>query len=1613
MSSFFYRRLNFFDKSGKPLNFDYIGPTGPTPLDTNFTYISQPNPYGMGHAYVANLSSSTPLIQIHIQDLNGFSIESWADEAISFLEQGADVYFHGSIVGQQEFKGKVQSITKVLGLDYVQINFAPGYVSGQTIISNGNQIYFRTTYDHRPGGYYKGNIYFEPVSSGLYENEQVFIVQNFLYQPNGQYYYGLPHTGVTGATGSGKWRSRWYNDKYGETDVSEIIFSYKIEDQLEGGDGQPLIVSYPNILFEVDKNSFDYVYGNGYIGTNSITSSALAVDVALNTTDLAANIYERKLIIEDVTGGTGSTPQKVIEIDFYGQVIGEDERFDVMLQNMGRAFYQSDSVILRDHDPKEPLPNYIEINEKRKELLIAGEEIFPYIGSYKGLINAIKFFGYQDLRIKEYWLNLQYKKVESDSPIKKNQEFLNGLKRQQQTQGYSQSYQIADVLDNPNSGKYKLVQTYGPNKDGEYVLSVASEDTLLPSRTFKKTSLFGLYYDLNKDSGEVDDNGYPVVVDAFKFTQEEVLVKLFALKERLKSDYLPLNARIVDITGEGIYFDVYNTRSWTDVMQRPDIDAGLYFDVRSNPDFGFIEDLRNFSVRPLSTSIQTPSNYFNQYSASVSVSGGTGSAIYFNGIPATGPNPTLYVTQGKTYEFTIGTTGFNLYLTTDPTLSSVVDPVGLQNNGATSGGSPIEWYVNPLQGSPVYYFSPQNPSLLNGQIVVQTSEISDLGNIIDPLSAQQNYSADQNTSLLSAIENFYRLKQQGEIKELGDGKYDPPAYIDPSTGLTYRTSIGTPIVLELILDRWSWDELNVNWTSIILPIFRVGDRVQVRDPNNFAYQTFGTVTSVSYSTGVYDVFLDSFSTTLQYDESQLFASLQNYGILNWANIDFSNMVEIEWILDKETTQSGSPYHFEFRGLILDFYKLAHFVPYTGEYKVTCNIYDAFNVKSTVINHGALVVSPKTIEIDAWTRYRESQSYEWINTIKQWDDYQSIWEYPAEGSSIEVLEKTIPSEILDFATYGNKSEDGQDVYVKVKTKPIGATGAIVLTQTNLVITDISSYQISLGQYGYATVTTSTPHNLSTGEEVTILNTIPQIIGRWSVIVPSGSTNTFKIPLVIENTWSGILVQTSPNRLSVDTTPAGYQNQYLTGAGTIMITVGGRDIGSSDSGDSLYKTANAIVSSVNSLKTYPDYFASCTDPSQDPVTIIISAQDSLGADQNGVSMNVTSTGSVSIVYSSPNLDYGVSPTETYEYWYESSGVLPNANLKYWGTKKLDWQIFTDSTWDNSYAHGWYDFEFNNDWLGGYELHNIKPGDNVKLSTGSPTYPFPIGITIQPGVSALTVQEVADQLNSSSDRYVTDFYYRPIPNESGSLPIDSPPINLDINNFGIPNSLYPPPISVIGGSQILIASFGITGGTSITTTTSTTTTSTSTTSTSTTSTSTTSTSTTTSTTTAPPPDCSLSGTASMVYPTTTTTSTTTIAPTTTTTSTTTIAPTTTTTTTIAPTTTSTTTAGTVTVLFETIVDGSASGSTTFRLMKNGLTVVNIINLDVSNTYTYNVGDTIEARLITASGNVYSEVAIYQDPFILLDTSGYGGGTRIAGPITTSGGQSYTVECVASALP
>lgn len=1473
-------RLKFFNKKGNPLNFEYIGPTGPTPLDFSFVYKTYFNSSSPGNVLFQQ-SGSNYTFEFNYSDINYFNILQWAQETDYFLDRGSEVYLEGKVLGGSQFRGKISSVA--ISPSSITVTIPDNFFFGQNIISEDKSIVFKTSYEKRPGGYFKGNVYFDPVSAGLYENEQIFVVQEIV-GPSGGNDYSYPRTLATGAT-AGKWRTRWVSNNYGSIDVSEIIFTYKIHDNLEGGDGQPLIVSYPNVVYNdiiLDPNDF---YSGGLLNSPNFTlsqSTALPINVGLNGPEESEEVYERKLIVEDISlGVTGDNVQKILEVNFYGQIIGEDERFKVLAGNLGRAFNYEDSLILRDHDPDEPLPNYNEINQKRKELLLAGEEIFPYIGSYKGLINALRFFGYQDLRIKEYWLNLSFTTEEEIlSPVAKNRYASEEIRTQRLTTG-SQSYQIKDILDNPNSGKYRMEQTYGPNSEGEYVLDVSSQYTLIPSSTYKKTSLFGLYYDLNKVTGEDDEFGYPVVEDSFQFTQEEVLIKLFALKKKLKEEYLPINARIIDITGEGVYFAVNNARAWTDKLDVIETKSGFYFDFSINPDLAYIEDLRNFNIKPSPLPVQTPSVYFDSYDISVNVQGGTGSALYFSGFPdfgitgPSGPNLPLSVVSGKYYNFTLQTGGFTFYITQNPSLIQE-DPVGLTGNGTTSGSSGISWYVSPQQTTPLYYYCSENPSLLNGLINVLPATLSDLGNVINPLDFQQNYTPDQNESLIQSINEFYTLKQEGKIQLLGDGKYDPPSYIDPTTALPYQVPIGTPLVLELEIDRWTWDELNISWTGINLPTFKVGDQVQIKAipasltagitggtitsvtinnsglgfssvPNitvtggggvgavlipvisgtkitsitissgGSGYTSsptltidspsgdFGTIVSANYSSGTYGVLLSSTLLTSTFEAFELYSPNQLYGLMNWDNIDFSNSVEIEWIINKDSTQTGSPYNFEFRGSIVNYYHLAHFIPFVGDFTVTCNIYDGFNARSTKIKNKSLTVQPKRIKLESWanqessswTRYREVENYIWDKVFRGWDSYNSIWEYPAEGLDDPKMKSLIPKEILDFAFYGNKAEEGQDVYVKVKTDPVGATASIQLSQTFLTVLEIYSLEITPTQYGFVTISFSSPHGLNTGDYIFISNSIPELSGSWKITV--NSPTTFKIKTVLELSWTAVVTDTSPNRLKVDPSLYTAQQVEVTGSGSISIQVGGVTIGSSLALQNLYNTTNSLVSSINNFTTYPDYYASCLDPTASPTEIIIYASDDLGETQNGVPVVVNPTGLLSVPSYDASLQNGVSPIETYEYWSESSEKYPNENLKFWGTKRLNWDIFYNNNWEDGYAHSWFDFEYNNDWLGGFELHNLSPGDLISVSSGILTPPdtknfnsleYSSGFY---GITGSTIQQISNELNGNSNSYIGNYDYRPIPNDTGSLNSDSPPINIGIQSFAPSASPYPAPPSV----------------------------------------------------------------------------------------------------------------------------------------------------------------------------------------------------------------------------
>lgn len=197
-------------------------------------------------------------------------------------------------------------------------------------------------------------------------------------------------------------------------------------------------------------------------------------------------------------------PTKIARITIKGQTEIEDERFKVELNNKGYNINHRDVFIFDDYDIKENGIDWVYLNEKRKEMLTMYPEIYNYLGSYKALVNAINYFGYEDIELYEYYLN-----------IDKESRFFNKLHK----------IEIPDIFNNKIEG-------YKPN---DFILKT------LPNNRYQKTKLFNLTYRIT----DLDGN------NIIAFSLDEVITKLLGLKKWLREHIMPVGTRIMDITGRG------------------------------------------------------------------------------------------------------------------------------------------------------------------------------------------------------------------------------------------------------------------------------------------------------------------------------------------------------------------------------------------------------------------------------------------------------------------------------------------------------------------------------------------------------------------------------------------------------------------------------------------------------------------------------------------------------------------------------------------------------------------------------------------------------------------------------------------------------------------------------------------------------------------------------------------------------------------------------------------------------------------------------------------------------------------------------------------------------
>jgi len=180
----------------------------------------------------------------------------------------------------------------------------------------------------------------------------------------------------------------------------------------------------------------------------------------------------------------------------------EDIRYKIELGNTGHLVNPSDTYIYKSYDINEQGIDWNFLNKKRKEMLMVRHDIFPYIGAYKSIINAINYFGYNDLELYEYYRNTDITDPKYTKLFK---------------------VEIPDIFDNSIKGW----------NDRDFLKYT------LPNPRFEETNLFNLTFKITDKEG----------TNILLYSLAEVLMKLQGLKYWLETKIIPITHRILDITG--------------------------------------------------------------------------------------------------------------------------------------------------------------------------------------------------------------------------------------------------------------------------------------------------------------------------------------------------------------------------------------------------------------------------------------------------------------------------------------------------------------------------------------------------------------------------------------------------------------------------------------------------------------------------------------------------------------------------------------------------------------------------------------------------------------------------------------------------------------------------------------------------------------------------------------------------------------------------------------------------------------------------------------------------------------------------------------------------------
>ena len=307
-------------------------------------------------------------------------------------------------------------------------------------------------------------------------------------------------------------------------------------------------------------------------------------------------------------------------ISFKSEVEGEDERFRTLLTDFGIPDPKYYSNIFAEQDYQEQGEDFKLINKKSKELMLTYDQIFSYVGTYKALIRAIKFLGYQDIIFKEWYSIKDTNDKLTDIAIQifdsSTGDFL-----KQKLADYGVS--IEDYTNYNKLNRLSMIYHFNEqDKDGERLKTTISK--------------------YNKETGKIETSGtftaikeVPTTKPVFIYRNEETLAKLFAVKQWLEQHIIGVGAYIADITGEGIYFSWQKTQGYQTQHHLNDFSQAQYYtaDVKGVTEFVDSSAIISCTLNELNNAVrfidydETPIAAFGKYDISINLSTDDGTKI--------------------------------------------------------------------------------------------------------------------------------------------------------------------------------------------------------------------------------------------------------------------------------------------------------------------------------------------------------------------------------------------------------------------------------------------------------------------------------------------------------------------------------------------------------------------------------------------------------------------------------------------------------------------------------------------------------------------------------------------------------------------------------------------------------------------------------------------------------------------------------------------------------------------------------------------------------------------------------------------------------------------------